>query len=133
MALSDTVKTNDKYGIKNHFLWIKDPDKLVFKDTAHKCKKYLCNRCFQSFPTEKSLAYHQNWCFGLGKASQKIVMPEKDKNDIEKFKNYARMIYAPCVIIADFESNHKKFNETYGGNMRKIAEQKANNFCYIVY
>ena len=61
-------------------------------------------------------------------------MPSKEKNNtIEEFKNYARMMYAPCVIIADFESDNKKFNETYGGNLRKIAEQKANSFCYLIY
>jgi hypothetical protein len=43
------------------------------------------------------------------------------------------MINAPCVIIADFEADNKKCNEKYGGKMRKLAEQKANSFCYLVY
>ncbi|CAG8625073.1 9444_t:CDS:1, partial [Paraglomus occultum] len=133
MALSDTTKTDGKYGIKNHFLWIKNPDALVFKDSKHEHKKHLCNRCFQSWSSEKSLSQHQKWCFGLGEAPQKVTMPEKGINDIEKFKNYARMIYAPCVIIADFESDNKKCDESYGGNMHKFAEQKANSFCYAVH
>ena len=133
MALSDTTKTDGKYGIKNHFLWIKNPNSLVFKDTTHKCKKYLCNRCFQSWTSEKSLAHHQKWCFGLGEAPQKIIMPIKYFNDFEKFKNHPRMMNAPCVITADFESDNKECNETYGGKIRKIAEQKANSFCYTVY
>ncbi|CAG8632536.1 28_t:CDS:2, partial [Paraglomus occultum] len=49
-----------------------------------------------------------------GEAPQKVSMPEKGKNDIEKFKNYARMIYAPCVITADFESDNKKCDKSYG-------------------
>src|SRR6185436_17599167 len=76
---------------------------------------------------------HQKWCFGLGDAPQKVTMPEKGKNDIEKFKNYARMIYGPCVIIADFESDNKKCDESYGENMRKFAEQKANSFSYVIH
>src|SRR5271170_3559845 len=43
------------------------------------------------------------------------------------------MINAPCVIIADFESDNKKCDEKYGGSMCKIAEQKANSFCYLVH
>jgi len=59
-------------------------------------------------------------------------MPVKGVNDFEEFKNYGRMINAPCVIIADFEADNKKCDEKYGGSMRKLAEQKANSFCYQV-
>jgi hypothetical protein len=50
-----------------------------------------------------------------------------------EFKNYGRMMNALCVIIADFESDNKKCDELYGGSMRKLAEQKANSFCYLVH
>ena len=43
------------------------------------------------------------------------------------------MINAPCIIIADFEADNKKCDEKYGGQMRKLAEQKANSFCYLVH
>ena len=49
-------------------------------------------------------------------------MPVEGVNNYEEFKNYGRMIYALCVIITDFKSNNKKYNEKYGGSMRKIAE-----------
>ncbi|RHZ49273.1 hypothetical protein Glove_526g3 [Diversispora epigaea] len=135
MALTDINKSSDigKYGQRNHFLWIKNVDGLVFKDTKYNGKKYLCYKCTLSFRFEKSRDYHKDHCHRLGEALQKVKMPTKDKNDIEKFINYKRMIYAPCVIKADFESDNKKCNESYGGNMRKYAEQKANSFCYIVH
>jgi hypothetical protein len=60
-------------------------------------------------------------------------MPVKGVDDIMEFKNYGRLINAPCVIIADFEADNKKCDEPYGGSMRKIAEQKANSFCYLVH
>ena len=89
MALTDITKSEKgKYGQKNHFLWIKNPDGLVYKDNAHKVKKHLCNQCFQSFPSIKSLDYHQQWCFGLGEAPQRVTMPVKDINDFEEFRNY---------------------------------------------
>ena len=55
MAFTDITKSeDDKYGQKNYFLWIKNPDGLVYKDNAKKVKKHLCNKCFQSFQSEKS-------------------------------------------------------------------------------
>src|SRR5271170_194436 len=62
MALTDINKSKDtgKYGQRNHFLWIKNPDGLVHKDSKHNDKKHLCNRCFQSFTSEKTLSYHQD-------------------------------------------------------------------------
>ena len=52
------------------------------------------------------------------------------------------MINSSCVIIANFEADNKKWDysggiiklfKSYGRQMRKLAEQKANSFCYLVY
>ena len=43
------------------------------------------------------------------------------------------MINALCVIIADFKADNKKCNEEYRGQIRKLMEQKANSFCYLVH
>jgi hypothetical protein len=44
MALTDITKSKEeRYGQKNHFLWIKNPDGLIYKDNAKKVKKHLCN------------------------------------------------------------------------------------------
>jgi hypothetical protein len=135
LAFTDITKSEDnKYGQKNHFLWIKNSNRLIYGDTAHKEKKYLCDGCTQSWPSEKSLKHHLEWCPGIHEeAPQRVTMPMKGVNDFEKFKNYGRMINAPCVIIADFEADNKKCDEKYGGQMRKLAEQKANSFCYLVH
>ena len=60
LALTDINKNNEtgKYGQKNHFLWIKNPSRLIYGDSAHKAKKYLSDRYFQSWPSEKSLNNH---------------------------------------------------------------------------
>ena len=88
---------------------------------------------FSKLVLRKSLAYQQEHCFGLGEVTQRIEMPVKGVDDIVEFENYSRMINTPCVIIADFEANNKKCNEAYGGSMHKLAEQKANSFCYLVH
>src|SRR6185312_15075474 len=65
MALTDITKSEkEKYGQKNHFLWIKNSNRLGYKDTKYHDKKHLCNRCFQSWFSEKTLRYHQEHCFG---------------------------------------------------------------------
>ncbi|GET00114.1 hypothetical protein GLOIN_2v1480811 [Rhizophagus clarus] len=66
LALTNIVKSEDtdKYGQKNHFLWIKNIDRLLYGDTAHKEKKHLCRRCTITFPSKKSLDHHREHCFG---------------------------------------------------------------------
>ena len=44
IALTDITKSkDDKYGQKNHFLWIKNHKGLVYKDTKYHSKKHLYN------------------------------------------------------------------------------------------
>ena len=86
IALTNITKSKeDKYRQKNHFLWIKNINGLVYRDTAHHSKRYICKRCTISWPSEKSLAYYQKHCFGLGEATQEVKL---SINDFEKFKNY---------------------------------------------
>src|SRR5260363_275440 len=89
MALTDITKSEkDKYGQKNHFLWIKNHDGLVFNDTKHHGKRNLCNRCDLSWSSEKARDNYQDHCFGLGEDCQRVDLPIKDVNNFEKFKNY---------------------------------------------
>ena len=117
MALTDITKSKDKYGQKNHFLWIKNIDGLVYGDTAHYSKRYLCRKCTISWLSEKAFANHFEHCLHLGEATQEVKLPIKNVNDFEKFMNYGRIINASCVIIANFEADNKKCNEKYGGQM----------------
>src|SRR3989337_4508297 len=134
LALTDITKSeDDKYAQKNHFLWIKNHNGLRYRDTKHHEKRYTCNRCDISWPSEASLNHHQDHCHGLGEECQIVKLPQKGVDDFMEFKNYGRMMNASCVIIADFESDNKKCDELYGGSMRKLAEQKANSFCYLVH
>src|SRR5688500_16796590 len=66
MALTDIIKPKEteKYGQKNHFLWVKKPRGLSSRNTKyHGETRHFCNQCTISFPTEKSLDHHQGWCF----------------------------------------------------------------------
>src|SRR2546428_6019877 len=51
----------------HHFIWVKDIEKLLFKDSAHKAKKHFCNKCTQTFTCKQKLDTHQDWCYKLDK------------------------------------------------------------------
>lgn len=47
---------------KNHYVLIKDFNKLMYNQTKHKAKKYFCMYCLQNFSTEKTLNKHSEIC-----------------------------------------------------------------------
>ncbi|MBP1525805.1 MAG: hypothetical protein H9Q67_04825 [Spiroplasma ixodetis] len=93
----------------SHYCLIKDLWKLVARQETKNCKKrYLYKMCLNSFPCEKVLSDHKNYC-GLNKPA-KVVLPDKADNIIE-FKNYKHSMKVPFAIYADFESLIKKLNK----------------------
>ena len=49
---------------KTHYLWVKNPSKLIFSNTKNCNKKYLCTRSGHYFSSEKELRKHQKYCYG---------------------------------------------------------------------
>lgn len=125
-------ETLSDFKIKHHYIWVKNIQRLLYGDTAHKEKKHFCNKCTQTFLSKERLGTHQNWCYGMENTPQKVTLPKANGiENFESFKHHERMMYVPCVIKVDFESKHKKTDEKYGGSMRKIAEQKAMSFSLL--
>ncbi|GES95460.1 hypothetical protein GLOIN_2v1480811 [Rhizophagus clarus] len=84
LALTDITKSeDDKYAQKNHFLWIKNHNGLRYRDTKHHEKRYTCNRCDISWPSEASLNNHQDYCHGLAIKHERIVTEEDKKKFVE--------------------------------------------------
>jgi len=83
---------------------------------------YLYKMCLNSFPCEKVLSDHKNYC-GLNKPA-KIVLPNKSDNIVE-FKNYNHSMKAPFAIYADFESLIRKLNKSRELNekIEKLSEK----------
>ncbi|PKY31461.1 hypothetical protein RhiirB3_449077 [Rhizophagus irregularis] len=89
IALSETVDEVTDFKIKHHYIWVKDINRLLYGDTAHKGKKHFCNKCTQTFPCKERLDMHRMWCYGMDNTSQKVTLPKADGiNNFEKFKNY---------------------------------------------
>ena len=84
--------------ISNHYVYIKDFNRLMFNKNNCKNKKWFCKSCLQCFSSEKVLLEHGRDCL-LVNGGQKVKL---EKGFIE-FKNYSKQIPAPFKIYADFE------------------------------
>ena len=49
-------------GFTNHYVYIKDFNRLIFNKTKNKNKKYFCKSCLQCFSSAKVLIKHREDC-----------------------------------------------------------------------
>ena len=94
-------------GDKSHYVLIKDFDRFMFSFNDHKEKKYFCLRCLHCCSSASVLEDHKQDCLLLNGA-QAIKMPEAGSKIY--FKNHKKMLPAPFVIYADFESITEKID-----------------------
>ena len=85
----------------NHYVWIKDFNKLCSRVTKYKCKKYFCMRCIQYFGTEEILKKHTENCSDIN-GVQAVELPKP--NTQLQFCHLDRTVNIPFVIYADLES-----------------------------
>ena len=107
----------------SHYCLIKDLWKLVGKQITmdHK-RRHLCKMCLHSFPNEKILSDHKNYC-SLNKPA-KVVLPDESDNIVE-FKNYNHSMKVPFAIYGDFESLIQKLKkiEEMNRKIEKLAKK----------
>ena len=97
----------------NHYVHIKDFNRLMFNKTKNKNKKYFCKNCLQYFSSEKVLIKHGEDCLLInGRQNVKI-----EKGFI-KFKNFNRQIAVPFKTYSDFEC------------LLKNVDSGINNDCF---
>ena len=87
---------------KQHYVLIKDFNKLMYKKTKHQHRKYFCMHCLQCFSSENVLNNQKTNCVAIN-GTQAIKMPEKGEN-ILKFNNHHKQLPQSFVISADFEA-----------------------------
>src|SRR2546426_4978768 len=119
----------------NHYVWIKDFNKLNYRQTKHKEKKEFCYNCIQCFSSKEVLNKHKPDCVVLN-GKQAVELP-KEGSTIE-FKSLNKTIPVPFVIYADCEAlvkslkkceNNKNENESY---TIKTHEHKTCSYGYKV-
>ena len=71
---------------------------------------YYCKKCYCSFKSEEKL---NNKHIPLWTNVENVltIMPEKNKNETIKFRDYHMQKIQPFMIIADFETSTNKLNQ----------------------
>ena len=105
--------TLDLLLVCNHYVYIKDFNRLMFNKNNCKNKKWFCKSCLQCFISEIVLNKRKD-DFLLINSGQSVKL---EKGFIE-FKNYNKMIPAPFKIYADFEC------------LLKSVDMGINNDCF---
>ena len=106
----------------NHYVSIKDFNRLMFNKTKCKNKKWFCKSCLQCFSSEKVLTEHNKDCL-LINGGENVKL---EKGFIE-FKNVNKIFPAPFKIYADFDSgiNNDCFSYT--------SKYQDHSFCSFAY
>ena len=116
-------------GDKNHYVLIKDFNRLMYNFTKHKERKHFCMHCLQCRYSKEALAKHIEDCIALnGDKAIDLPQPFIDKNGVERipsvyFKNHHKQLPCPFVIYADFESNLEKINSCEPSDERSYTEK----------
>ena len=99
--------------INNHYVLIKDFNRLVFNKNKSKNKKWFCKSCLECFSSEFVLNSHKKDFLSIN-GGQRVKL---EKGFIE-FNNFNNMIPAPFKTYADFEC------------LLKEVDIELNNDCF---
>ena len=106
-------------GKEQHYVLIKDFNKLMYNQTKHARRKHFCMHGLQCFKSEIVPNNYTENCIIINGA-QAIKMPEAD--DIVHFKNYHKGLAALFVIYADFEAINEKVHGCQPNNDKSYTE-----------
>ena len=92
---------------KQHYVYIKDFNRLNYNITKHKNKKHFCLRCLQPFYSEYCLEAHKGDCLIIN-GTRRIEMPQPGSKVY--FYGHQKQLPIPFVVYADFEAITKKID-----------------------
>ena len=114
----------------NHYIWIKNFNKLCAGVTKNASKKFFCKHCIQHFPSKERLEKHMMDCIVLTKC-QAFQMP--GEGEVIKFKSFRETVKIPFVIYADLESILQKLTVTQKQEMDKEQTEKLQKHVACSY
>ena len=124
-------ETKEKY--KQHYVYIKDFNRLNFNVNKHEHKKYFCLRCLQPFYSEYDCENHKNDCLVIN-GTQRIEMPKEGSR--VQFYNHQNILPIPFIFYADFEAITKKIDSCsppqHKSYTQAYQKHEASGFCYKV-
>jgi len=122
-------------GGKQHYTWIKDLNRLLFKQSLHKERKHFCERCLHCFCREDLLEKHKPECQGVNGRPMRTRMPT-DEEKMLRFVNYQKQLKVPFVIYADFEALTTKIEgpdvDPTKSSTQKTQLHEISGFSYVV-
>ena len=114
---------------KQHYVYIKDFNSLMYQFNNHKERKHFCKYCLHAFKKIETLEKHKPNCLSIN-GVQAIELPKKyvDKNGVERnpsvyFKNHRRILPVPFVIYADFESIIEKISTCQPSDVKSYTDK----------
>jgi hypothetical protein len=114
---------------RSHYLLITDKSKLFSRGKGvNDRRKYYCDYCLHGFCAEDNLAKHIIDCSKFG--MQKVVLPREDNKWLQ-FNSIAKMLPAPFVIYADFESYTSKEKIVTTKATHAYEKHTPSGFSYI--
>ena len=115
----------------NHYCWIKNMSRLIYGDVSnHHGKRHFCYRCLNSFPSEKSLNKHTEYC-----KNNEEVKIEVPMGSIY-FKHHYKKQRVPFVVYADFECFTEKIDTCQPKDTKSFTNRyqkhKPSGFSYLI-
>lgn len=119
-------------GKKQHYVLIKDFDRMMFNISKSHHRKYFCTYCLQHFTTKEGLNQYKENCLIIN-GCQAIKMPNKGKNIVE-FKNYHKQMLVPSVIYVEFEAITEKVSSCQPDSNKSYTDKyKKHTGCSYGY
>ena len=123
------IEKKEQQKLKQHYVYIKNFNSLMYYKTKHKDKKHFCMYCLQCFYSVTDLENHKENCIVINGVQSielpKIYIDKKGENRIPSvyFKNYHKQLPVPFVIYADFESITEKISTCLPSNQKSYTEK----------
>ena len=110
---------------KSHYVYIKDFEKLMFRKTKNKNKKYFCKNCIQCFSSKNVFNNHIEVCLSINDA-QSVRL---EKGTIE-FRNFFKQVLVPFKLYSDFECILNSAESYEGSCSKKYQDHIPCSFAY---
>ena len=110
----------------NHYVWIRDFNKLCCNITECRNQKFFCKHCILHFPSQDILEQHLLDCVELTKC-QAIEMPPE--GEVNNFKSFKETVKIPFVIYADLESILYKLTVSQKQEMEQTEKLQKHVAC----
>ena len=105
---------------KQHYIWIKDFNRFMFKQNKCQQRQYFRRYCLQCFPMKEILNNHTPNCIVVN-GKQAVRMSKKGSS--VQFKNIHKQLPASFVIYADFEALTQKIDRCQPDDNKAYTEK----------